>query len=109
MTLTGLLALGAQALTRNRLRSVLTTLGIVIGVAAVIATLAIGQGARAAVQAQIRALGANTMTVIQEFTSQTSNGTGTTAQSIGELANLANEMRRSVEGFKLPDESRAYR
>ena len=64
MTLTGLLALGAQALTRNRLRSVLTTLGIVIGVAAVIATLAIGQGARAAVQAQIRALGANTMTVI---------------------------------------------
>ena len=51
----------------------------------------------------------NTMTVIQEFTSQTSHGTGNTAKSIGELANLASEMRRSVEGFKLPDESRAYR
>src|SRR5262249_32862806 len=49
---------------RNRLRSTLTVLGIVIGVAAVIATLAIGQGARAAVQAQIRALGANTLTVL---------------------------------------------
>jgi twitching motility protein PilJ len=49
------------------------------------------------------------MTVIQEFTSQTANGTDNTARSIGELANLANEMRRSVEGFKLPDESRAYR
>jgi putative ABC transport system permease protein len=46
------------------MRSALTVLGIVIGVAAVIATLAIGQGARAAVQAQIRALGANVLTVL---------------------------------------------
>ena len=58
-----LFRVGLQALTRNRMRSALTVLGIVIGVAAVIATLAIGQGARSAVQAQIRALGANTMTV----------------------------------------------
>jgi len=58
------LRVGLQALSRNRMRSALTVLGIVIGVAAVIATLAIGQGARAAVQAQIRALGANTMTVL---------------------------------------------
>jgi len=64
MTAGMLLALGWQALSRNRLRSGLTVLGIVIGVAAVIATLAIGQGARDAVQAQIRALGANTLTVI---------------------------------------------
>jgi putative ABC transport system permease protein len=46
------------------MRSALTVLGIVIGVAAVIATLAIGQGARDAVQAQIRALGANALTVV---------------------------------------------
>ena len=45
-------------------RTVLTVLGIVIGVAAVIATLAIGQGARAAVQAQIRSLGANTLNAL---------------------------------------------
>jgi putative ABC transport system permease protein len=59
-----LLTLGLQALTRNRMRSALTVLGIVIGVAAVIATLAIGQGARAAVQAQIGSLGANVMSVM---------------------------------------------
>jgi putative ABC transport system permease protein len=59
-----LLELGVQALARNRMRSALTVLGIVIGVAAVIATLAIGQGARDAVQAQIRALGANALTVV---------------------------------------------
>ena len=56
--------LAVRAIRRNLLRSSLTVLGIVIGVAAVIATLAIGQGARAAVQAQIRALGANTLTVL---------------------------------------------
>ncbi len=59
-----LIALGLQALTRNRMRAALTVLGIVIGVAAVIATLAIGQGARAAVQAQINNLGANVITVM---------------------------------------------
>jgi putative ABC transport system permease protein len=64
MNVGSLFLLGLQALTRNRMRTGLTTLGIVIGVAAVIATLAIGQGAREAVQAQIRALGANTLRVI---------------------------------------------
>ncbi|HEY2956151.1 MAG TPA: ABC transporter permease [Candidatus Eisenbacteria bacterium] len=64
MSLEEFLRVGLQALSRNRMRSALTVLGIVIGVAAVIATLAIGQGASAAVQAQIRALGANTMTVL---------------------------------------------
>jgi putative ABC transport system permease protein len=64
MSITELFGLGLQALSRNRMRSALTVLGIVIGVAAVIATLAIGQGAREAVQAQIRSLGANTLTVM---------------------------------------------
>jgi len=64
VTIDSLVTSGLQALTRNRMRSALTVLGIVIGVAAVIATLAIGQGARAAVQQQIRALGANVMTVM---------------------------------------------
>ena len=44
----------------------------------------------------------NTMNVIQEITSQTADSTETTADSIGNLAGMANEMRSSVEGFKLP-------
>jgi len=43
-----------------------------------------------------------TMNVIQEITTQTSAGTSETAASIGNLAELANELRRSVAGFKLP-------
>ena len=45
----------------------------------------------------------NTMTVIQEITSTTSASTEATARSIGELATMASQMRRSVEGFKLPE------
>ena len=45
----------------------------------------------------------NTMTVIQEITAQTVDTTEQTALSIGQLTTMANEMRSSVEGFKLPD------
>ncbi len=45
----------------------------------------------------------NTMNVIQEITSQTSAGTTATAKSIGNLAEMAAELRNSVAGFKLPE------
>tara|TARA_Y100001934_G_scaffold278011_1_gene378196 strand:- start:28 stop:2052 length:2025 start_codon:yes stop_codon:yes gene_type:complete len=47
----------------------------------------------------------NTMNVIQEITSQTSAGTTATARSIGNLAEMAQEMRNSVAGFRLPEHS----
>jgi ABC-type antimicrobial peptide transport system permease subunit len=53
-----------SALRRNKLRSVLTMLGVIIGVAAVIAMVSIGQGASAAVQEQIRSLGTNLLMVV---------------------------------------------
>ena len=46
----------------------------------------------------------NTMNVIQEITSQTSAGTTATAQSIGNLADMATDLRGSVAGFTLPEE-----
>lgn len=45
----------------------------------------------------------NTMNVIQQITGQTVAGTEDTSTSIGKLASMANEMRESVEGFKLPE------
>ncbi len=53
-----------RALRRNKLRSALTMLGIIIGVAAVITMVSIGQGADAAVQKQILSLGNNMLMVI---------------------------------------------
>ncbi|WP_339515461.1 methyl-accepting chemotaxis protein [Pseudomonas sp. RL_15y_Pfl2_60] len=49
----------------------------------------------------------NTMNVIQEITSQTSSGTTATAKSIGNLAKMASEMRKSVSGFTLPEGEQA--
>ncbi len=53
-----------RTLGRNPMRSVLTMLGVVIGVAAVIAMVSVGQGADASVQAQIASLGTNTVMII---------------------------------------------
>ena len=52
------------ALRTNRVRSALTMLGIVIGVAAVIATIAVGSGASQRVQAQIASIGSNMVIII---------------------------------------------
>ena len=52
-----------RALARNKLRTILTMLGIIIGVGAVICTVAIGQGASQQVQQQIQALGTNIIMV----------------------------------------------
>ncbi|GAB4345930.1 MAG: hypothetical protein Kow006_03720 [Gammaproteobacteria bacterium] len=46
---------------------------------------------------------ANTMNVIQDITQQVSAGTSETAESIGHLTELANELHESVAGFKLPE------
>jgi putative ABC transport system permease protein len=58
------LSIAMQALRVNKLRSILTMLGIVIGVAAVIAMIAIGGGAQKRVQEQISSLGSNLLIVV---------------------------------------------
>ena len=59
MGLLELIAISWQGIADNRTRSILTVLGIIIGIAAVIILLAIGQGARLETQKQIQALGSN--------------------------------------------------
>jgi putative ABC transport system permease protein len=65
-----------RGLRANKLRSGLTTLGILIGVGAVILLIAVGQGSGAAVQARISSLGSNLLTVTRE-----AGGTGRAAAS----------------------------
>ncbi|MGA2511731.1 MAG: ABC transporter permease [Candidatus Acidiferrales bacterium] len=60
-----------RALARNKLRTILTMLGIIIGVGAVICTVAIGQGASEQVQQQIQSLGTN---IIMIFTGSVNTG-----------------------------------
>ena len=67
------------------------------------------QGISNAAQQQTSSAGqiSHTMAVIQQITSQTSADSSTTAESIGNLARMASEMRRSVSGFTLPPSSDA--
>jgi putative ABC transport system permease protein len=59
-----------RALRRNTMRSILTALGIIIGVGAVIAMVSIGNGAKSQVEAQVASLGENVITVFPgSFTS----------------------------------------
>jgi len=66
-----ILKVAFRALRRNKLRTVLTMLGIIIGVGAVIAMVGIGNGAKSQIQARIAALGQN---VIQIFAGNISRG-----------------------------------
>jgi putative ABC transport system permease protein len=63
MNIANILLSAFRALQRNKMRSFLTMLGVIIGVGAVIAMLAIGQGATASVQSQIASLGTNVLMV----------------------------------------------
>lgn len=63
MRKTATFIIAARALRRNKLRSILTMLGIIIGVGAVIAMVGIGNGAKSQVEAQIASLGENVILI----------------------------------------------
>src|SRR4051794_39554730 len=89
-------ALGA--LRANKGRSVLTTLGIIIGVAAVIAIVALGQGAQASVSSQLQGLGTNLLTIMPG--SSSSGGARSGAGSATSLkAADADAIREKVTGL----------
>ena len=88
-----------KALRRNAMRTALTALGMIIGVAAVIVMVAIGTGASASIQSQIRSAGSNIVIV-----SAGSGGFGPVRQGQGAVTTLtaddADAIRREVPGIK---------
>jgi putative ABC transport system permease protein len=63
MNLTATLRVALRALVRNKVRSLLTTLGIIVGIAAVIAMMAVGKGASMMIEEQIASMGSNLLMV----------------------------------------------
>jgi putative ABC transport system permease protein len=57
------IGLAFEAITRNKLRSALTSLGVIMGVAAVIVMMALGDGAKASIEQRVASLGTNVITV----------------------------------------------
>jgi putative ABC transport system permease protein len=70
MKFRNILRIAIRSLNRNKMRSFLTMLGVIIGVAAVIAMLAVGQGARDTINAQIAGLGTNVLLIFPGAFSQ---------------------------------------
>ena len=73
MSIIGIIRIAFKSLARNKTRTFLTMLGIIIGVAAVITMLAIGQGAKKIVEDQISSMGTNVLMVTVNFTRSSTN------------------------------------
>ena len=78
-----LLKLAWASILKNKIRTLLTMLGIVIGVGAVIVMVAVGQGARSQIEASINGLGTNLIIVLPGSTQQ--GGVSTGAQTFNRL------------------------
>lgn len=97
LSLTSLLAL--RALYRNKLRSTLTALGIIIGVASVVAMVAVGDGARVRIESQVAALGQNLLTVFAGSRRSTGVNSGSGSASTITLADT-DAIRREIPDVK---------
>ena len=92
-----------QSLVVNKLRSALTMLGVIIGVASVIAMVAVGNGASAQVQATILSLGSNLITVQPSFANDgTLKAAGAQAQSLteGDMRALQEQLGSSIRAVE---------
>src|SRR5436853_531765 len=86
-----------RALRRNKMRSVLTALGIIIGVAAVMAMVGIGNGAKAQVESQIASLGQNLILIFSGSTTASGIRTGWGGAGTLKIED-AEAIRREVPG-----------
>ena len=93
------IAIALRALMRNRQRSLLTVLGIIIGVAAVIVTVAIGAGARSNIEATISGLGSNLVIILPGSTTTGGVNAGVGAAStltVGDGLAIAQQVRHAA-------------
>ncbi len=92
-----------QSLVTNKLRSALTMLGVIIGVASVIAMVAVGNGASAQVQSTILSLGSNLITVTPAaLTDQGLRGAGSQSQSLTEtdMRSLQDQLGTTIKAIE---------
>ncbi len=99
MNFIAIFRIALNSLKRNKTRTSLTMLGIIIGVAAVIAMLAIGQGAQKIVEDQVKSMGTNLITISSNFSS--SRTSVRQEQGFGDLIKLEDveAIRDNVNGI----------
>ncbi len=90
-----------SALTANKVRTALTMLGIIIGIASVIAMISIGQGAQNSIQSSIESLGSNLLTI---YPGALQPGRGIVSSGRGAAQSLKNEdvdVLKSIQGVSI--------
>ena len=95
------LRIALKALTRNKLRAFLTMLGIIFGVGAVIAMVAIGEGAKSTIRAQIASLGTNVLIIVPGTSNQSGVRVGFGSVNTlvdGDVRAIAREVRGWLSG-----------
>ena len=105
------IVIALRALLANKLRSILTMLGIIIGVAAVIAMVSIGMGVREKVQTSIASLGSNMLIVMPGAASSQGGGPrSASGSSTTLLLDDANYIKQTVKGidYLAPTVSQSY-
>ena len=98
MSLINIFQVAFKSLLKNKTRTLLTMLGIIIGVAAVITMLAIGEGAKSVVEEQIATMGTNVITVMSNF-SHRSNVRGEAGSGSAIRLEDIDEIAEQVDGI----------
>jgi putative ABC transport system permease protein len=78
-----------ESLSNNKMRAILTMLGIIIGVAAVITLLALGNGVSVSIEDQIQGIGSNLITIITDY----DNSEGYPALGMGDLMAIEDQFQ----------------
>jgi len=94
MNYSNLFKIAVRALIRNKLRAILTMLGIVIGVASVIAMLGIGEGSKQNIRTEMSSMGTNMVIIVPAFRAARGvniGASGSNALKYGDVVNLRNE------------------
>jgi putative ABC transport system permease protein len=96
VSLREVLHIAFDSLLANKLRSLLTMLGVIIGVGAVVALMAIGAGASASIQSQVQSIGTNVLTISPGFGGDRRPGNAAPSQ------NLTLADAQAIEALHLP-------
>lgn len=107
MNYSNLFRIAVKALIRNKMRAFLTMLGIIIGVASVIAMLAIGEGSKASIREEMSSMGTNMVMIMPNFQRRGGVSLGTSNSNVLKLSDVTALRNEAVTLTAVSPEIRA--
>ncbi len=107
MNYSNLFRIAVRALVRNRLRAILTMLGIIIGVASVIAMLALGEGSKRKMRQEMSNMGTNMIMIMPNFMRRGGVSLGASTSAVLKMSDVAALRNEAVNLVAVSPEVRA--